>query len=72
MYVQVAPRDVVENPRHCSQVLVRLFTKNVLPYLLLQLVSQDSPQELIYTLTYPGVSRSEFVCVRSGFQVVPL
>jgi hypothetical protein len=41
----------------------KVFTKHAFPYLLLQLVSHASAQELIYrikTLTYPGVWRSEF------------
>jgi hypothetical protein len=53
-------------------VLARLFTKHDFPYLLLQLVSQDSAQELIYhikTVSYPGSSRSEFhvLCQRIRF-----
>jgi hypothetical protein len=56
----------------CSQVLVRLLTKYDIPYLLLQLVSQDSVQELFYhikTFPYPVVSRSEFhvLCLRIRF-----
>ncbi len=72
---QCTPCDFVENPRHCSQVLVRLltkYTKHDIPDLLLQLVSQDSVQELIYhieTLPNPEVSRSEFHvrCLRIRF-----
>jgi hypothetical protein len=61
-----------ENPRHGSQVLGRLFTRNDFLYLLLQLVSQDSVRELfqlIRDLSYPGVSRTEFqfCCLRIRF-----
>jgi hypothetical protein len=56
----------VEKPRHSSQVLVRLLTKNDIPYLLLQLVSQDSVQDLFYrikTLTYRSSHDLSFMFV---------
>jgi hypothetical protein len=69
---QCVPRDFVTNPRHSSQGISRLHTKDDILYLLLQLTSQDSGQELIYhiqTLSYPEVSWSEFHvrCLRIRF-----
>ena len=64
--------DFVENPRYCSQVLTRLLTEDDILYPFLQLVSQDSVQDLIYhirTLPCSVVSRSEFHvrCPRTRF-----
>ncbi len=59
---QYAPCIFVDNSRKGSQVLARLHTKQVISHFFLQLVSQDSAQEL-FTRTispYLGVSRIEF------------
>ena len=59
---QYAPRFFVDNLRNDRQVLARLHTKQVISHFFLQLVSQDSAQEL-FRLTiapYLGVSRIEF------------
>jgi hypothetical protein len=51
--------------------IARLLTKHYIPYLLLQLVSPDSAQELLHhitTLAYPDVSRSEFLFRCPRFQ----
>jgi hypothetical protein len=59
---QYAPRFFVDNLRKVSQVIARLHTKQVISHFFLQLVSQDSAQELFrHTITpYLGVSRIEF------------
>ena len=66
-----APCIFVEKSRHCRQVLARLPTKHDIPHLSLQLVSQDSAQELFnrIILPYLGASRIEFqlCCLRIGF-----
>ena len=68
---QCAPCTFVENSRHSSQVIPRLPTKHDIPHLSLQLVSQDSAQELFnrIILPYPGVSRIELqlCCLRIRF-----
>ena len=68
---QCAPCIFVENSRHCRQVLPRLPTKHDIPHLSLQLVSQDSAQELFnrILLPYLGASRIEFqlCCLRIRF-----
>jgi hypothetical protein len=59
---QYTPRFFVDNLRKGSQVLARLHTKKVISHFFLQLVSQDSAQEL-FELTIPpyiGFSRIEF------------
>ena len=52
----------VENSRHCSTVLARLPTKQDIPHLSLQLVSQDRAQGLFNRTIwpYPGASEIEF------------
>ena len=61
----------MENSRHCGPVFGRLPTKHDIPHLSLQLVSQDSAQELFnrIILPYPGASRIEFqlCCLRIRF-----
>ncbi len=59
---QYAPRSFVDNSRKGSQVLARLRTKQVISHFSLELVSQDSVQELFkHTISpYLGVSRIEF------------
>jgi hypothetical protein len=59
---QYAPRFFVDNLRKGSQVLARLHTNQVISHFFLQLVSQDSAQELFRRTTSPylGVSRIEF------------
>ena len=59
---QYAPRFFVDNLRKGSQVLARLHTKQVTSHFFLQLVSQDSAQELFrLTITSDlGVSHIEF------------
>jgi hypothetical protein len=59
---QYAPRFFVDNRHKDSQVLVRLHTKEVISYFFLQLVSQDSGQELFRRTIAPyfGVSRMSF------------
>jgi hypothetical protein len=73
---QCPPSDFVENPHHCRQVLTRLFTKHDFPYLLLQLISQDSAQELfqhIMDLPYSDLSETHglsFSFVVYGFDLL--
>jgi hypothetical protein len=66
-----APCIFVDNPRKGSQVLARVHTKQVISHFFLQLVSQDSAQELFhYTISpYLGVSRIVFqlCCLRTRF-----
>jgi hypothetical protein len=59
---QYAPCIFVDNPRKGCQVLARLHTTQVISHFFLQLVSQDSTQELLkHTISpYLGVSRMEF------------
>ncbi len=59
---QYAPRFFVDNLLKVSQVLPRLRTKEVIWHYFLQLVSQDSAQELFrHTIApYLDVSRIEF------------
>ena len=59
---QYDPRFFVDNLRKGSQVLARLHTKQVISHFFLQLVSQDSTQELFERTmaTYIVVSRIEF------------
>jgi hypothetical protein len=59
---QYDPRFFVDNLRKDIQVLARLHTKQVISHFFLQLVSQDSAQELFrHTIVpYRGVSRIEF------------
>ncbi len=59
---QYAPRFFVDNLRKGSQTLARLHTKQVISYFFLQLVSQDSAQELFLRTIEPymGFSRIEF------------
>jgi hypothetical protein len=59
---QYAPRICVDNSRKGSQVIARLHTKQVISHFFLQLVSQDSAQELFKRTISPylGVSRIEF------------
>jgi hypothetical protein len=63
----------VDIPRKGSQVLARLLTKQDIFHLFLQLVSQDSAQELFHCTISPylGVSRIEFqlCCLRTRFVV---
>ncbi len=60
---QYAPCIFVDNPRKGSQVLARVHTKQVISHFFLQLVSQDSAQELFHRTSSPylGVSRIEFL-----------
>ena len=55
-------RPIAHNPRKGSQVLARLHTKEVISHFFLQLVSQDSAQELFECTISPylDVSRIEF------------
>ncbi len=59
---QYAPRFSVDNLRKDNQVLARLHTKQVISHFFLQLVSQDSAQELFERTIPPyiGFSRIEF------------
>jgi hypothetical protein len=59
---QYPPRFFVDNLRKDNQVIVRLHTKQVISHFFLQLVSQDSSQELFRRTISPylGVSRIEF------------
>ena len=59
---QYAPCIFVDNPHKGSQVLARLHTKQIISHFFLQLVSQDSAQELFRRTisSYLGVSRIEF------------
>jgi hypothetical protein len=59
---QYAPRFFVDNLHKGNQVLPRLHTKQVISHFFLQLVSQDSAQELFRHTIAPdlGVSRIEF------------
>ena len=67
---QYTPRIFVDNLSKVSQVLARLHTKQVISHFFLQLVSQESAQELFRRTTYSylGVSRIEFqfCCSRYG------
>ncbi len=59
---QYDPRFFVDNLRKGSQVFARLHTKQVISHFFLQLVPQDSSQELFRhnIVPYIGVSRIEF------------
>ncbi len=71
LYRQYVPRFFVNNLRKGIQLLGRLHTKEVISRFFLQLVSQDSTQELFrHTITpYLGVSRIEFqfCCLSTRF-----
>jgi hypothetical protein len=59
---QYAPRFFVDNLHRGNQVLVRFHTKQVISHFFLELVSQDSAQELFRRTIAPylGVLRIEF------------